>query len=369
MKKIILILVVAITVYACSSSNSDNPAPKDNFDRKAMLTHMADDIIIPAFKEFNDKLIVLKEKTAIYNSTPSIVTLQDVRASYNEAYKAWQHVAMFNIGKAEELQFVNYFNIFPTNVTQVETNIMSGTYDLAHTNSKDEIGFPALDYLFYGIAVGDTAIVAKYTGVDAVKYKKYLTDVVTKMSEVTTLVVSDWNGAFRDSFVNNSGNSGTASVNKIVNDYVFHYEKGIRSNKFGIPVGSFSGGTTFPEKVEAFYQQNLSKELALEALNASQSFFKGKNFGASNVEKLGFNAYLIALDRSDLATLINSQFDNSRTQINTLGDNFTEQITNNNVVMTKAFDKLQKNIISLKVGMMQAFGISLDAGYVDNDGD
>ena len=57
----------------------------------------------------------------------------------------------------------------------------------------------------------------------------------------------------------------------MTNDFIYYYEKGFRANKFGIPAGVFSGGA-LPEKVEAFYNQNISKALALEGFQAIKNF-------------------------------------------------------------------------------------------------
>ena len=59
LKRFLGILVVALTVYACSSSDEES-SPSDNFDRGAMLTHLADNIIIPAHQDFMSKMADLK---------------------------------------------------------------------------------------------------------------------------------------------------------------------------------------------------------------------------------------------------------------------------------------------------------------------
>ncbi|WP_440121333.1 imelysin family protein [Tenacibaculum sp. Ill] len=368
-KKFLPFLLLAVVVYACSSDSSDNPTPSDGFDRGAMLTHLADNIIIPSFESFDNQLTTLETKATSFTDAPNATTLAEVRTAWLNAYKAWQHVEMFNIGKAEELGFVNFFNIYPLTVIDVESNVSNGTYDLNSSNNHDAQGFPALDYLLYGVAANDTAILEKYTtDANAANYKKYITDVIAQMSGLTTAILNDWKGSYKNEFVGATGNTVTSSVNKMVNDYVQHYEKSIRTNKVGIPTGTFSSGTTFPEKVEAYYSKTVSKELALEALNASQNFFNGKHF-TSNITGVSFKSYLEYLDRNDLSVAIINQFNSVRTQINTLNNSFSDQITNDNTAMTKTYDELQKNVILLKTDMMQAFNISIDAGYVDNDGD
>ena len=46
---------------------------------------------------------------------------------------------------------------------------------------------------------------------------------------------------YRDEFVNKDGSTATSSVNKLVNDYLFYYEKFLRAGKIGMPAGVFSG--------------------------------------------------------------------------------------------------------------------------------
>ncbi len=365
-KKIIGLLVLAVVIYACSKSESITPDPTDNFDRKEMLTHIADNLIIPAFEDFNTKSTALKTAATDFSNSPTAQSLTALRNAWYTAYKTWQHIEMFNIGKAEELQFVNFINIYPVTVADVDANITSGTYDLNHSNNHDAQGFPALDYLLYGVGSDDTAILEKYTtNANAANYKKYLTDIATKINGITKQVLDDWKGSYYDKFINNSGNTATSSLNKLVNDYIYYYEKGLRANKIGIPAGNFSA-TSLPEKVEAFYRKDISKELALEALTAVQNFFTGKHYSSNNA-KLGLNVYLQSLNKASLATNITNSLATARTQLNTLDANFYQQIKTDNTAMTKTYDALQKVVVLLKVEMLQAFKINVD--YVDADGD
>ncbi|MGJ8744506.1 imelysin family protein [Polaribacter sp.] len=364
-RKILLLVVLIGVVYSCSSSDEAEPTVKDSFDRNAMLVNIADNIIIPAYDDFSTKLATLKSDGETFTSNPNQTNLETFRASWLQAYTTWQQIEMFNIGKAEELQYSFYMNIYPLTVTDVETNISNGTYDLDSANNHDAQGFPALDYLLYGVADSDTTILAKYTtDTNKENYKKYITDVLNQMNTLTTSVVSDFK-AQRNSFVASTQNTVTSVVNKLVNDYIYYYEKGLRANKIGTPVGNFSA-TPLPEKVEGFYSKVYSKELALEALSAVENLFEGKHYNSAT-KGISFSNYLIELDRADISTNIINQNTVAKTQINTLNANFYEQINTNDVAMTKAYDELQKVVILLKVDMLQAFNISVD--YVDADGD
>ena len=360
--RFLAILVAGLLIACSSSSTDDSPSVGDNFDRGALLANLADNIIIPAFEDLQTKLQTLVADKNTFVATPNQTNLEAIRASWLAAYKAWQHVEMFNIGKAEELLYGFQMNVYPTNTTDIATNIANGTYDLSSVNNNDAVGFPALDYMLFGVANDDASIIATYGNSN---YSNYLSDVVDQMQTLTDTVLADWQNSYRNIFVSQTGNTATSALNKFTNDFVFYYEKGLRANKIGIPAGNFSS-TPLPDRVEGLYSKVHSKTLALEALNGVQAVFEGKVFLGSTTGA-SFQAYLIDLDRNDLASLITSRFNEARQKLQALDSNFFAQVNTDNTKMTLAYDALQLGVVSLKVDMLQAFNISVD--YVDADGD
>ncbi len=367
-KKYLILITSLLILSSCSdeTTGSNGGGNTDSFNRGALLTNVADNIIIPAFKNLHDELILLDGNAKGFVQNPNSLSLGQVKTYWFRSYKAWQQVAMFDIGKAEQLQFVNHFNIYPVTVADVEANITSGSYDFNSSNNHDAQGFPALDYLLFGIGTDEAQVLQKFTtDVNADAYKKYLTDITAFMTNMISEIIQDWQGSFRNEFISSTSNTATSSLNKLINDYIFYYEKRLRANKFGIPAGNFSS-TPLPEKVEAFYKKEDSKEFALEGLSAVQNFFSGKAFeGTSTGES--FKTYLVSLNKSDLVSSIENQFNKAKNQIEKLDASFYEQINTNNTEMTMAYDELQKAVVLLKVDMLQAFNISVD--FVDADGD
>jgi predicted lipoprotein len=364
-RRFLLLFVSIVTLYACSSSEEIAPEQVDSFDRSAMMENIADNIIIPAYEDFSGKMSAFKIAGQTFTTTPNQTNLEALRASWLAAYKTWQSIEMFDIGKAEELQFKFYMNVYPVTVNDIEDNIANGNYDLNSVNNQDAQGFPALDYLLHGLADTDAAILDKYTTAENKNnYKNYILAVLDQMNTLTASVESDFK-AQRNIFIVSTQNTATSSVNKLINDYIFYYEKGLRANKFGIPSGIFSS-TPLPEKVEGRYKNNVSKELALDALTAVQNLFEGRHYNDSTTG-VSFKDYLEKLNRSDIATSTSSQFNTAITQIETLENSFATQIDTDNTAMTMAYDELQKAVVLLKVDMLQAFNVSVD--YVDADGD
>jgi hypothetical protein len=372
MKKIVLSLFTIALFAACTELDDigESVGTSDDFDRQAMLTNWADNIIIPALQDLSSDLETLSTDKDAFLAAPNQATLDAVRVSWLEAYKTWQYVEMFNIGKAEELNYAFQMNIYPTNSSDIKSNVTSGTYDLASVNNNDAVGFPAVDYMLYALSDSDTEILEVYTtasNFDA--YKTYLSDLVNQMQSLTTTVLNDWTSNYRTVFVNNTANTATSSANKLTNDFIFYYEKGLRANKFGIPAGVFST-TPFNDKVEAFYNKEVSKVLALTALEATQDFFNGKSYNSSTTGE-SFNSYLTYLNTirqgDDLSALINNQFNTAESKIKLLSNSFSLQVDTENIKMLEAYDELQRAVVLLKVDMIQAMNISID--YVDADGD
>ena len=337
----------------------------DDFSKSSMLINWYDNIIIPAHNEFYTKLNELKIAVDFFISSPNINTLQNTTDAWLLSYKYWQHIEMFDIGIAEVINFKNKMNVYPTDVDLINLNISNGTYDLNNNNNFDARGFPAIDYMLHGLEEDPENIVNTF--ISNPSFQTYLVDLIDNMIYNTELVLNDWINN-KQSFVSSTENTATSSINKIANDFIYFFEKGLRANKIGIPAGRYSSDP-LPNTVEAYYKQDVSKELASEALRAAKNFFVGNHFefNKSNSSGFSFNDYLIDLNNNNLVSLIISQFDDAESKINQLDDNFINQIQMNNTQMLYAFDALQQLVVSFKVDMLQALGISVD--YIDADGD
>ena len=371
MKKILFFLGFTALVIACSSNDGGESTGGNNYNRTALLTNWADHIIVPAYEDYQSKVQLFVSDANSFTAVPTEANLQAARASWLEAYKAYQYVAMYVIGKSEEISLKERTNTYPASATGIEANIASGAYDLNLFSQFDKQGFPALDYLLNGLGNSDASIVAFYTSnTNSVDYKEYLNDVAAALKTNIDVVVADWNSGFRDTYVNNSGVSINSSVNKTTNIFVKNFEKDIRTGKVGIPAGVFSSGTLFPEKVEGYYKNDISKELLNVSIKASQDFFNGRHFASATTGE-GLKSYLDYLNANrngqKLSDIINNQFATIASVNNSLNNSFSEQIVSDNSKMIKSYDALQQNVVYIKLDMMQALGITID--YVDGDGD
>lgn len=365
-KKIVYsVLSCLFLIIACSDDDTpSNPSSSDNFDRASLLVNWADNIIIPSYTALGASLVTLESVAQTFISNPTNQNLDAIRASWFDAYKAFQKVSMFEIGKAEAINYRNRLNVYPCNTDEIEGLVVSGSWDFNLPSTIDAQGFPAIDYMIFGLG-SDQEIVDFFSiHENAQHYKQYLLDLVNTMQTLTNDVVADWQNGYRQTYVANTSSSATGAVDQTVNAFLFYYEKALRAGKVGIPAGVFNG-TPLPQNVESLYKEDISKVLLQEALTTVKNFFNGSGTGA------GLQTYLDELNvkknGTKLSTLINNQFDAAAAEIETLNPNFVIQITTDNIKMLEAYDQLQRNVVLLKVDMLQALNIDID--YVDADGD
>ncbi|WP_276374560.1 imelysin family protein [Chryseolinea sp. H1M3-3] len=373
--KHLFVFVLALLLSACGGDD-DNPTPVDNTkDREAILTHWADNIIKPSYTNFSSRLDLMITRSEAFTATPTVATLQEFRNAWIDAYTEWQKAELFEFGPADKYTIRNFFNIYPADVTGITSNISDPSANLDLPSSYARQGFPALDYLLNGLGDDDAAIVEKYTtDADAAKRLAYIERIVLRMQTLINNVITEWNGAYRDTFIASTGLDIGSSMGAVVNAYVLHYERFIRSGKIGIPAGVIGTivGSPFPEKVEAFYKKDISRVLAQIAHQAAIDFFNGKSFNGGT-EGPSFKSYLNALDAKDantgtlLSTIIDNQFTTINGKLAQLMPDLSQQIGTDNEAMVDVYTNMQTAVRYLKVDMSSAMSITIT--YTDNDGD
>lgn len=373
-KGLCLGLFSLVLFFGCGKDQTTTKKEDGNtIDRKALLTNLADNIIVPAYADFKTKLDVMRSKSDAFVAQPNNANLLALRTAWQEAYINWQRVELFDFGPGQTFAIRSYFNIYPTNEAVIQANIASGNANLELPANYATQGFPALDYLINGVATDDAGIVAYYTtSTDATKRVNYLKQIVAQMNTALTSVNNAWKGDFANTFKSKTAIDAGSSTSTLVNGYILNYERYIRSGKIGIPAGVMTPGQTFPNKVEAFYKKDLSLTLAKTAHQASYDFYNGKAY-ASNSTGYSIKSYLTSLSAKDavsgtlLSDIIATQFEVCTAKLNTLNNNLSSQVTNNNQLMVDTQVQMQKLVKLLKVDMTSAMSITIT--YTDNDGD
>lgn len=371
-KKSFYSVLLVCLIIACSSDTEDDIIQINEFDRSEILTNYVDNIIIPRHNDFKSEIDNLKIAVDEFVESPISSTYDNLHNQWLITYKKWQHIEMFNIGKAEEINFLNTINTYPVDELRINENIDSRKFNLTSSNDWSCQGLSGIDYMLHGIDNSKENVILKYSNNS--NYGEYLKNLLDIIINNTDQVVNHWSEN-KNSFVNSSGNSNTSSLNMLTNDFVYYFEKGLRTNKIGIPVGYFSGGNVFPDKVEAYYSSknsfnDVSKELAKEALIASENLFIGRSSSGSKGPSLKtYLDYIYSADvnKNNLSPIILSNFQSANDAINELDKSFINQINSDKSKMLNAFDKLQALVVNMKTDMLSILSIQVD--YIDADGD
>jgi predicted lipoprotein len=368
MKNLVASFLVLLFVFACASDGDNSNSEPVDYDRTGILTNWANNIILPSFENYKQKVQVFSTDLNAFTENPTTSNLATARNSWVSAYESYQYVALFDIGKAKEILFKEKTNTFPANFTKIESNIQSGSFDFVLYSVQ---GFPALDYLLNGLGGTDEEVIAFYTSnTNAANYKKYVVDVTKKLLENATLIENDWKKTYLTSFISDNSNKIGSPFSTMINAFTYNLEKEVRASKVGIPAGVFSNNVTYPNQTEAFYSGKISKQLLIASVKASQDFFNGKHFNSSQTG-LSLKSYLDFLKNNgsgkDLGTIIDSQYNTILSTIQNLNDNLSQQVTTNNGKMIETYQSLQQNVIYIKLDLFQALNITVE--YVDADGD
>ena len=148
------LLPIILIFTACGGGDDDGEKSGPGevaFDREAMLQDWADLIIIPGYEAYVASLNDLVAANETFSTDLNETNLENLRTTYIAAYTVWQRVAMFEIGAAEELQLGSFTNIYPTNQETILEHVNFGEYNLEAPSTIDAQGFPALDYMLFGL--------------------------------------------------------------------------------------------------------------------------------------------------------------------------------------------------------------------------
>ena len=348
-----------------TGTSTGSSSQADTFDRGSILANYSENIIIPRYNTFKLSMDNLKNSIETFANLPNSDNYDALQNNWIDSYKKWQYVEAFNISKAEEIMYGLKMNTYPVSVERTNNNIDEGKTDLSNPNDWSAQGFPGLDYMLHGIAETKDAVIELYNS--DTKYSNYLITLGTVMNENTIQVVDDWT-TYKSEFDSSFDNTATSAFNMMVNDFVYYFEKGLRTNKIGIPAGRFSS-TPLPDKIEAYYYSknsfgNLSKTLALEARKGAEDLFLG--LSSDGVEGPSYKSYLDYLE-TDIGSSVKTKLEEASLRIDELHDNFLTQISENNTLMLVAFDALQTIVVNLKTDMLSNFNVAVD--YTDADGD
>jgi uncharacterized protein len=372
MKKIsfsfIVLTVFIASLFSCNKDNKKDDNQGTGFDKTAMLTSYADNLIIPAYSVMQQKIAALQTASDAFIANPSSSTQASIKTAYTEAHLQYIKIATFNFGPAENAILDNYLNFsggldynftadgeltgFSVDTTTIANNISSGSYNFTMLTRSGfySQGFPALNYLYFG----NEAI----TKMDS-KRAKYINDLLGRMKTLVDKVAGDWN-TYRTTFIGNTQTNSGSPIANIVNQLSYQLDL-LKGPRIGWPLGKQSAGKVFETKCEAYYA-GISAALAEENLNSIKRLYTG-----NNVSGKGLSDYLISLNHSALNTDVLAQFDIALDKLKAIPDPLSNSLLTQSANVDAAYKEIQKLVTLMKTDVASATAVQIS--YADNDGD
>jgi uncharacterized protein len=364
--KISLALALTVILFAfasCNKSKKNLPAPHTSFDKQALLVNLADNLILPSYQNYKKSLDSLIVSYNRFRASGLLSDFRKVKQDFTETYLLYQGVDLFEFGPAEAVVFRMNCNIFPTDTTQINSNIRIGTYDLSSAANFDAKGFPALDYLLYGFQQEEQVLADQLK--TSVHRQQYMSELLNNLSSKLNNVLTSWN-SYRATFVNSLGTDVGSSLGFLVNQMSYQLDY-LKNAKIGTPLGKKTFGTSLPEKCEGFYGGH-SLQYALATLALIENTYLGKSALQNGI---GFDDYLdhlhIKFGEQTLNAAIQSRFAEAKAKLSAIPDPLSTQVTSNIPAVEEAYAALVKLLVVIKTDMPSSLGVMIT--YQDGDGD
>ncbi len=360
-----------------SSTNFDPEAKRDdgscvyeNFDKQAMLDNIANNYVIPSLENYKNQCEDLNNNTILFITNPNQQNLTALRSNWVTALLSWQEVSFLDFGPAEYIVLKSQTNIYPTDTTLINENILLGNWNFSNTTYFDQKGFQALDYLLNKPNYTDQQIIDYFSS--SSNAQNYISNITQDLLDNINYVYNEWNGSYKTTFINDyESNAQGSSISNIVNALCLHYEFYVRRGKIGLPLGVFNGFSQIemPELVESYYYGQ-SLPFAIKAVSSLQEYINGVVY-LTEEDELGFDDYMnftnAMHNNNSLSITINDQFNDIINSLNTLNDPLSQEIINNKPAVSETYQKMQQLVPYLKVDMTSSLGVLIT--YQDNDGD
>jgi uncharacterized protein len=365
MKTLKYFLIGIVACIACNDETKD-ATPKKPFERSAMLTNMANNLIVPAYDGVLTEAVLLQQKITEFTNNPSQTLLLETQAAWKKTALAWQRCNSFNFGPAAEMgiqkTLAEEAATFPVSKTKIENFITANDTSFANFD-RDSRGLYALDYLLFDENTSNELIVSKYN--QSAARKHYTQACIHQFVNRVQKVRVEWN-AYLPTFIAATGTDIGSSTSYLYNEFLKSFE-GLKNFKFGIPLGRRPGQQNpLPQNVEAYYS-GFSTELAMEHWKSVRYIWEGR--GWNETDGIGFKEYLESVEGgTDLIAATQRQVDATQAAFTALptgklSDIIQQQFDKPDAVHTE----LQKLTRFYKSDLSSLIGIAVT--YSSGDGD
>jgi len=353
-----LMVFISMLFASCQSETAENDTV--NFDRKAMLENWADELIMPAYQDFEFRIDTLHKSIDALAQSDSKTQLEQTQQLFEEAYLSFQYAKIYEVGPAANLAFRSTVNTFPADTQKVLANIQTGSYNFGGASMIDAQGFPAMEYLLFAKEIqvlNDSST------------QSFLQQAADHIHHQVRQILEAWQNGYRSDFVAATGTDIGSSLGQVVNAINKDYEV-VKNAKIGFPAGKRSMGQPYPYTAEAPYS-NLSLDLAIANVEAVHQLYLGTGFN-SGLDGPSLQEYLVEMQtdngsREPLDEDIHQTLLQVIRDLEEINGPLTSAVFDDKDAVTDAYNSLVDGVILLKSEMPSVLGVLIT--YQDNDGD
>ena len=217
-----LALTGSMAVAACNSDNGGNLKP--SIDQE-IVTHFADDVVVPTYQLLATRLTELEASVTALAAQPTAAKLTAAQDAWFAARQPWEQSEGFLFGPVESFGYDPAMDSWPVNRSDLDAVLASSdafTADYVRNLQETQKGFHTIEYLLFGD--GRTKKVADFDQ----RQFDYLKAIVAEQKGIGVALADAWTktvdgrAPYRDTLANagKSGNSAYPSVESAAQEMV-----------------------------------------------------------------------------------------------------------------------------------------------------
>jgi putative iron-regulated protein len=209
-----LALTGSLAVAACSSDNGGELKPSVD---QEIVTHFADDVVVPTYQLLATRLTELEASVTALAAQPTAAKLTAAQDAWFAARQPWEQSEGFLFGPVESFGYDPAMDSWPVNRSDLDAVLASSdafTADYVRNLQETQKGFHTIEYLLFGD--GRTKKVEDFTQ----RQFDYLKAIVSEQKGIGIALANSWTqtvdgrAPYRDTLANagQAGNSAYPSV-------------------------------------------------------------------------------------------------------------------------------------------------------------
>lgn len=360
---VISIASIFITVVGCKKEPEDSDTFEDNFDRKALFTNLSQNVVIPAFQDFETSTKLFSQSADSFGKHPDRAYLQALKKDFKSTRLTAKKLELLKFGPLNETKMYSLIDKWPTNSRFIEDFIAgedSLTQAFIDSKGATSKGLPAIEYLIFG---NEDSILNSFQNDN--RRRQYLSSLASNLHAESVIMTNLWTsegGNYATTYSNNIASGLDGSLSMTVNQMSSFIEY-LCYTKVGKPLGKEMSVGQNPMLLEAPLSQH-SRELLVANMDIFIQLFTGGD------NELGFDDYLDYLQQNQkvkLSSEIINLSNKIKTGLKAENRSLYDIINSDPQSIEWLYEDFKSLLILIKTDMTSTLSVSLT--FSDNDGD